>query len=164
MRRLLISVASVGAALALATPAAAQYYPQQPYNGYNRYQESARVQVQVLRSRIDRVERQIDYAARRGAIGYGTANRLRQEAIGLERYVNGAGRYGLNPYQVNDLQSRIARIEQRVEYAGRSYRGYGGYDGYNGYNGYNGYSGYSGYRGYGYDDGPLGDGVDDENN
>jgi hypothetical protein len=138
MRRLMMSLAAAGTALAFATPAAAQYYPQQqqqPYgygngygynngytNGYNNYG-----QMRVLQARIDAVQNQIRYLGR----GYGgrdnSADRLRDEARNLERRLHQASRFGLNPYEVNDIQRRIAQLEQRVQYssAGRYGRGYG---------------------------------------
>jgi hypothetical protein len=138
MRRLMMSLAAAGTALAFATPAAAQYYPQQqqqPYgygngygynngytNGYNNYG-----QVRVLQARIDAVQNRIRYLGR----GYGgrdnSADRLRDEARNLERRLHQASRFGLNPYEANDIQRRIAQLEQRVQYssAGRYGRGYG---------------------------------------
>ena len=68
----------------------------------------------------------------------------------MKRYLNTAGRDGLNPYEINHLQTRIARLEQRVQHVPSA-----------------SYGAYGNYGGYGYDnriDGPLGDGIDDENN
>jgi hypothetical protein len=64
-----------------------------------------------------------------------------------------AARNGLNPYEANDIQRRIARLEQRVNYAMSSR--YGRYG-----NAYNGGYGHQGerddhdrdHRGYGDDD------------
>lgn len=154
MRKVLISLAAAGTALAFATPASAQYYPQaqpQPYGygapqygyggqqygyGYNNYG-----QVRMLQARIDAVQHQINRLDRRDRIRNGSADRLREESRGIERRLHRAGRYGLNPYEANDIQARIARLEQRVNYALASRNGrYGGY-GYNGYN--NGQYGYA---------------------
>ena len=155
MRKVLICLAAAGGALTAAAPAAAQYHAPQPYghgyNDYDRERGSRLVQLQVLQSRVDQLQRQIDQAVRYRTLGYSTANRLRAETIGIERQLRSAGGYGLNPYQVNNLQARIARLVQRVGHASGNARRYGNYNGYNGYNGYN-------------VDGPLGDGVDDENN
>jgi hypothetical protein len=132
MRKLMMSLAAAGAALAYATPAAAQYFPQQqqqPYgygqshgynNGYNSYG-----QVRILQARIDALQNQIRYLGR----GYGgrdnSADRLRDESRNLERRLRQASRFGLNPYEANDIQRRIAQLEQRVQYAsaGRYGRG-----------------------------------------
>jgi len=137
MRKLIIALAAAGSALAIATPAAAQYYPGQPYGapygygyGYNNYG-----QVRALQIRIDAVERQINLLDRRDRIRNRDADRLRSEANSIERRLRHAARDGMNPYEARDIQVRIARLEQRVQYS--LGRGYGRY-GYNGYNGYNG--------------------------
>lgn len=139
MRRRLMLMTAAGAALAAASPAMAQYYPGQPFGGgygYNGYG-----QVRALHARIDRIEWQINRLDRANAIPDGAADRLRFEARRLEARLAGAARYGLNPYEVNDIEGRIARLEQRVRYA--SAMRYGRYG--NGYNGANGY-GYYGER------------------
>lgn len=137
MRKLVLSLAAAGAALAIATPAAAQYYPApQPYgygygNGYNGYGNFG--QVRALQQRIDRIEYQIRMLDRRDRIRDRSADRLRDEAERIEDRLHRAARYGLNGYEAQDIQVRIARLEQRVQYAvsyGRYGRGYNGY-GYN---------------------------------
>jgi Spy/CpxP family protein refolding chaperone len=137
MRKFVIALAAAGTALAFATPAAAQYYPQpqpQPYgygyngynNGYNGYGHNNYGQVRALQARIDALQNQIRRLDRRDAIGDGSADRLREESRNIERRLHSAERYGLNGYEANDIQMRIARLEQRVQYAfaGR-YGGYG---------------------------------------
>jgi hypothetical protein len=140
MRKILLSLATAGAALAVATPAAAQYYPAQPYGGYAPYGYGDYGQVRALHARIDRMERHINRLDRYNAIPNGLAYRLRDEARRLEYRLNSSARYGLNPYEANDIQRRVARLEQRVQYA--SANRYGRYG--NGYNSYNGYGYYDG--------------------
>jgi len=151
MRKLVLSLAAAGAALAVATPAAAQYYPApQQYgygyagygdNGYNNGYANFG-QVRALQQRIDRIEYQIRMLDRRDRIRDDSADRLKEEANRVEGRLHRAARYGLNGYEARDIQVRIARLEQRVQYAANRWgRGYNGY-GYNGY-GNNGY-------GYGY--------------
>ncbi len=145
MRKVLISLAAAASALAFAAPAAAQFYPGQPYGapygnayGYNNYG-----QVRSLQVRVDAVERQINMLDRRDRIRDRDADRLRDEANNIERRLHRAARYGLNGYEAQDINVRIARLEQRVRYSlARSGRyGYGNGYGWNGYgnNGYNGY-------------------------
>lgn len=136
MRKILVSLAAAGAALAIASPAAAQYYPGQPYGapygygyGFNNYG-----QVRSLQYRIDNIERQINRLDRYNRVGDRAADGLRREANRIEDRLHRAARFGLNPYEANDIQVRIARLEQRVQYASA----YGGRYGYNGYNGYYG--------------------------
>jgi hypothetical protein len=145
MRKFVISLAAAGAALVVASPAAAQYYPQQQYGqqpygygaqgyGYN----NGYGQVRALQARIDALQNRLRYVGTRG----NSAQGLRKEARNIEKRLRASSYRGLNPYEVNDISQRVARLEQRVNYAMQ--RGYGRYGnaGYgNGYNGYNGYNG-----------------------
>ena len=148
MRKLIVSLAAAGSVLAIATPAAAQYYPQaqpyaqpygaQPYGapygnayGYNNNYG----QVRSLEVRINAVERQINQLDRRDRIRDNSADRLRAEANKIERKLRSASRNGLNAYEVNSIQIRIARLEQQVRYSLAS----NGRNGWNGNNGYNNY-------------------------
>jgi hypothetical protein len=182
MRKFVISLAAAGAALVVASPAAAQYYPQQQYGhgqpaygynggynggyGYNGF-NNGYGQVQSLQARLAAVQNRIRYAG-----GRGNSEGLRKEARNLQRRLSSSSYGGLNPYELNDISQRIARLEQRVNYAmaGRN-RGYGynSYGGYNGYNGYNNGQGYYGQRGdhggdrdYDRDDDHLGYDRDDD--
>ena len=135
MRKLMISLAAAGAALVAASPAAAQYYPQpQPapygYNGYNGY-NGGYGQVRALQARVDRIEWQINRLDRRDRIRDRSADKLRHEADRIEERLHRAARGGLNPYEANDIQNRIARLEQRVQYSlanGYGRHGYGDRD------------------------------------
>jgi len=138
MRKVFISLVAAGAALAFATPAAAQYYPGQPYPGYgvpygNAYGFNNYGQIRSLQARINNVERQINRLDRRDRIRDRTADRLRDEANRIERRLRVAARNGLNPYEARDIQVRISRLEQQVHY---SLSGRFGRYGYNNYNGY----------------------------
>ena len=161
MRKVLISLAAAGTALAFATPASAQIFGNlgvgigapgygygQPGYGYGQpgygYGYNNFGQAQALQARIDRVQYRINQLSRftRGE----RTQRLRQESLNIERRLRVAASYGgLNSYEANDISYRISRLEQRVNYAMAS--GYPGY-GYNGY-GYNGTYGYNGAYGYG---------------
>ena len=136
MRKIVLSIAAAGAALIAASPAAAQYYPQPqpaPYgynNGYNGYGYNNGFQgnwgqVRALQVRIDNIERQINRLDRRDRIGDRSADRLRDEANRIERQLRRSGRNGLNPNEMRDIQVRIARLEQRVQYSLASGYGYG---------------------------------------
>jgi hypothetical protein len=148
MRKFVISFAAAAAALVVASPAAAQYYPQQQYGygqqpyGYNGGYgfNNGYGQVRALQARIDAVQDRIRYAGTRGR----SAEGLRKEARNIEKRLRSSRYGGLNPYEVNDIAQRIARLEQRVNYA---MAGRNGRYGYNGYNGYNNGQGYYGDRG-----------------
>lgn len=121
MRKLLVSLAAAGAALAIANPATAQVYQGQPYGyGYNNWG-----QVRALQARIDRIESQINWLDRRGRISGRDADRLRFEARRLEQRLHYAARGGLNPYEARDIRYGIGRLEQHVRYAAAN--GYGRY-------------------------------------
>lgn len=128
MRKIVLSIAAAGAALIAASPAAAQYYPQPqpaPYgynNGYNSYGYNNGFQgnwgqVRALQARIDNIERQINRLDRRDRIRDRSADRLRDEANRIERRLHERTRGGLNEREAYDIQTRIARLEQRVQYA-----------------------------------------------
>lgn len=130
MRKIVLSIAAGGAALIAASPAAAQYYPQpQPapygYNGYNNGFQNNWGQVRALQARVDNVERQINRLDRRDRIGDRSADRLRDEANRIEDRLHRSARNGLNPYEARDIELRIARLEQRVQYSLAN--GYGRY-------------------------------------
>ena len=119
MRKTIISLAAAGAALAIASPAAAQYYPQPqpaPYGYHNGFRGNWG-QLRELQQRVDNVERQIDRLNRRDRVGDRTADRLRDEARDIERRLHERARGGLDPREAGEIQYRIQRLEQRVQFA-----------------------------------------------
>ena len=164
MRKVLIALAAAGSALAVATPASAQYYPQpQPYGqayGYNGYGQNGYGgygQVQQLQQRIDALQSRIRWMDRANVLREHSADRLKEEARDIEKRLRKSSRYGLNPYELNSIQLRLARLEQRVQFASNARYGRGGY-GYNngGYYGDRDRDGrddrYENDRGYDHDD------------
>jgi hypothetical protein len=144
MRKLIVSLAAAGSVLAIATPAAAQYYPQQqpyaqpygaPYGNAYGYNNNYG-QFRSLQARIDMIERQINQLDRRDRIRERTADRLRSEANRIEKRLRSASRHGLNGYEANDIQIRIARLEQQVRYSLANNYGRNGWNDNNGYNNY----------------------------
>ena len=142
MRKVLISLAAAGAALAVATPAAAQYYPQAygsggyGYNGYgynNGYSYNNYGGIRSLQARIDGVQRQIENLRARRLITRDEAEGLRHESRDLERRLYRSGSYGLNGREAQDIQYRIARLEQHVNHEVRDGRGWNRGYGYNDY-------------------------------
>ena len=122
MRKILISIAAAGAAIAAASPAAAQYYPApQPapygYNGYNNGFRGNWGEVRALQQRIDNVERQIQRLYHRDRVGDRTADRLQDEARDIEHRLHDRARGGLDPREAGEIQYRIQRLEQRVQFA-----------------------------------------------
>ena len=135
MRKFVLSVAAAASALAVAAPAAAQYYPAPPVQGYgygNGYNNVGTFR--ALQARVDNVERQINRLDRRDRIGNREADRLRREANRIENRLHKAARYGLNPYESNDIHRRVAVLEQRVNFAASNgWSRYGNRYGWNGY-------------------------------
>jgi len=139
MRKFVLSLAAAASALAVAAPAAAQYYPAPPVQGYG-YNNLGTFR--ALQARVDNVERQINRLDRRDRIGNREADRLRREANRIENRLQRAARYGLNPYESNDIQRRVAVLEQRVNFAASNgWSRYGNRYGWNGNYGYNGNNG-----------------------
>ena len=170
MRKLILPLAAAGTALAVATPAAAQYYPQpQPYNyqvpqyGYGAPQYDYRGQRYGLQMRVDALQRRIEDLRRARVLRGDRAERLRREARSIERRIRQTSGFGIGALATGDLQMRLARLEQQVNFAASRGR-YGGYGYNNGY-GYNGYNNGYGQYGYGdrdHDDGGRYDRDDDD--
>jgi hypothetical protein len=125
MRKIILSIAAAGAAFVAASPAAAQYYPPQqpvPYGYNNGYSANNGFrgnwgQVRALQARIDQVERQISRLDRRDVIGGRSADRLLREANKIDRRLRDRARGGLDPREAGDIQFRIQRLEQQVQFA-----------------------------------------------
>ena len=122
MRKFLIAAAVSVSALAAASPAAAQYYPApQPYGygqgyGYNNNSQNA---VRNFVHRVDQVRYHIDRLDNRDRISEREARSLRNEAYHLRNRVLRSGWNGLGWRERQDLNVRLARLEQRVRYEAR---------------------------------------------
>jgi hypothetical protein len=127
MLKLGLALVAAGSAFVVAAPVSAQYFPQQRH-GYNNNWG----QVRSLQVRIDAVERQIRILDRRNVVRDDRADRLREEANDIERRLHRASRNGLNPYEANEINARIARLEQRVQWSMANRRGGYGNRGYEG--------------------------------
>jgi hypothetical protein len=112
MRTFLISLAAAASALAVATPASAQYFPVPQGNAYG-YQHNYG-QVRRLQARIDQIQHQINRLDRRDILSDREARRLRLESRELERRLRIAARNGLHPAERYEIERRLARLEQRL--------------------------------------------------
>ncbi|HEX6784916.1 MAG TPA: hypothetical protein VF098_09735 [Sphingomicrobium sp.] len=117
MRKIVLSLAAAGAALAAASPAVAQYYPAPQPVPYGHGVRGNFGEVRALQQRIDNVQRQIARLDRRDAIRGRAADRLMDESRGIERRLYDKARNGLDPREAGDIQYRIQRLEQRVQFA-----------------------------------------------
>lgn len=125
MRKFLIPLAAAASTVALAAPAAAQWYPQpmpqpyanpyqQPYGnayGYNNYGQARSMQV-----RIDRIQRDLRQLASRRMISRSEYRNLLRDSREIERrfYRHRRDGYGLSQREMYDVQMRVARLEQRI--------------------------------------------------
>ena len=133
MRTLLISLAAAASALAVATPAAAQYYPQP--QGYAYGHQDNRGLARSLQVRIDNIQRQIERLDRRNILSDREARNLRQDARELERRLHHARYRGLHSAERHDLERRLVRLEHRLlrdardgHRWGSNYQQHGAYD------------------------------------
>jgi hypothetical protein len=132
MRKFVIAAATAVSALAVAAPAAAQYYPQPRGNayGYNNYG-----QIRSLQARVNQLQRQIERLDRRNVLSDREARKLRDDARDLERRLWNSGRNGISPREYANIEQRIQRIEFRVmrdandgnRWGDRRNTGYNGY-------------------------------------
>jgi len=144
MRKVIISLAAASAALAVAAPASAQYYPGQQYGGqygnpYNNgygYNNNGWGQVRALQTRVDQIQRNLRRLAQVRAISSNEYRKRNEDARDIEQRLRRDARdgRGLNGQELYQLQIRIARLEQRIARDTRDGRGWG-----NGYNNNGGY-------------------------
>lgn len=111
MRKLLIGLATAATVLTVAAPASAQYYPQPRGNAYGYNQHG---QVRSLQVRVDRLQNRIARLDSRDRISEREAHNLREDARNLERRLYQASRNGLHPQEAQQIEYRLARIEQRL--------------------------------------------------
>lgn len=121
MRKIILSVMAAGTFIAGAAPAAAQYYgapPPPPGPGYGyAYGHGNWGQVRALRMRIAAIRGRIERLDSRDAIGHHNADRLVHEANELDRRLQDRARGGLDPREAGDIEYRLQRLEQRVQWA-----------------------------------------------
>ena len=126
MRIFLMSLAATASALAVATPASAQYFPAP--QGYAYGYQNNYGQVRRLQVRIDQIQRQINRLDRRDILSDREAERLRRQSQGLERRLRFAARNGLHPAEQHDIEHRLAGLEHRLYRDARDGRRWSSYD------------------------------------
>jgi hypothetical protein len=138
MRKVLISIAAAGTALAFAAPASAQYAPQgYGYQGYGYQGQGYRNGggFRSLQMRVDMIQRQIEQLGARRVISRNEYNGLRSEARQVERQLRRSARYGFDYREMRNAEYRVARLEQHVRHEVRDGNRWGNGNGYNGYGG-----------------------------
>jgi hypothetical protein len=127
MRKVLISLAVAASALAVATPASAQYFPVPQGQAYGYHNNFG--QVRRLQARIDQIQRQINRLDRRDILSDREAGRLRHQSHELERRLRFAARNGLHPQERYNIERRLARLEHRLFRDARDGHRWGSNDG-----------------------------------
>lgn len=130
MRKVLIGFAAVASALAVATPASAQYYPAPPppqgyAYGYDNYGH-----VRSLQARVDQLQWQINRLDKRDILSEREARSLREQSKQIERQLRYSARNGLSPYEAQSVDRRLAGLERRISYQAHDGNRYAG-RGYN---------------------------------
>ena len=130
MRKLLISLAAAGTALAVATPAAAQSYGNlgpaygaPPYGygygyGYgNGYGYRNYGNVRALQARLDAVQRQLNHLVRYRMITRNEYHNRLEDSRDVERSLRHNARDGgwrLTQREAYNVERKIARLEQKI--------------------------------------------------
>ena len=105
MRKYLLSLAAAGTALALASPATAQWYPRPAYgqNVVGRWQQ----EIRQLRFRMDQLRRQ-------GRLTRPEAIDLNNDIRSTEAAIYHVGRRGVAPWEARQIDQRIRRVRQEL--------------------------------------------------
>jgi hypothetical protein len=130
MRKIVLALVAAGSALAVASPASAQYYQRgggydYGYGNGHRYNRGY-ANPNGLQRRIQNVLRSLD------GVRPDQRRRLYAEAINLDRSLRAASYNGLNRWEEREFDQRIYRLERRQGAASwnRGGRYYGSNDGY----------------------------------
>jgi hypothetical protein len=128
MRKIALTLGGAAAALGLAAPAAAQWYPAYAPRPYG-YGYSPAV-AQAMEVRVTSIRARVRDLQLRGAISWNKARSLDGQAASLQRSIRASAWNGVSPYERANLERRIFRLEQRVQTAAFRPRYYGRYAGY----------------------------------
>lgn len=112
MVKFLVSAALLASTVAVAAPATAQWAPPSPQGyayGYNNYG-----QIRRLEARVQQIRRQIERLDRRNMLSNREARRLSEEARDLDRRINMLARNGFSQRDRYEIETRLARLEQRL--------------------------------------------------
>jgi hypothetical protein len=116
MRKLLIPIVAAASTLAIAAPAAAQYYtaPRAPAYGYgynNNY-----TYVRGLQNRVNRIQRDLQQLAQYRMISRNEYRNRNEDARDIERRLRRDARdgRGLNRNEIVRTEQRIVRLEQKI--------------------------------------------------
>jgi len=125
MRKVLISIAAVSAAVVAVAPASAQGYYGQGYGqGHGQNYRGDHGLVQRFDSQIAQLHQRIDRSGQRGAISGGEYRSLRNQAQNLRRRLFSFARNGLSRGEAQDISRRIQNLRERIRDERRDGRRY----------------------------------------
>jgi hypothetical protein len=112
MRKFLISAVAAASALAVATPAAAQYYPNRPVHAYGYNQGTVR----ALQVRVNRIQQDLRHLAQYRQISRNEFYNRDREARNIERHLRRDARdgRGFNRNELVQAEQRINRLERKI--------------------------------------------------
>ena len=111
MRTALYTIAAAASAIALATPAPAQWYPQPRGHAYGYYNHGVAPR---LDARVEMLRRHIYNVHQRRLLTPSQARYLDREAVSIKHRIWRSSRNGLSRSERVSLDRRIDRLEQRV--------------------------------------------------
>ena len=113
MHKFLITVAAAASALAIAAPAAAQYYPapqRQHGNAYGYHNNGA----QQIVYRIDQFRRDVWQFNREGRLSRNETNRIDQQLMRIRNDAFNAGRNGISSRENRSFDQRLDRLRAQM--------------------------------------------------
>ena len=171
MRKMTLTLAAAGAAVAFAAPASAQYYPapnyvpayqqgygyQQPGYGYQQpgygsgnwlYNFGDQRYARMMQDRVQRIRHDIRQMGAYRILSRSEVRDLDQEARAVQDRIARYARYGVGPNEARKIDNRVRRLETRVTREASDWNrrpGVRRYQAYN-YDQYQNYYGRDGYR------------------
>jgi hypothetical protein len=117
MTKFLIPIVAAASALAVATPASAQWAPPvYHYAQYNyNYGFTASRFAQSMQVRVERIRNDVRAMEYRRILGRGEARALDRQAVNLQRRIARASRFGINPMEARNIERGIRNLEYRVQ-------------------------------------------------
>jgi hypothetical protein len=130
MRKMALCLAGGAAALGVAAPAAAQFYPAYAPAPYGYAYPNPAI-AGGMEARVASIRAQVRDLQARGLIRWDRAQNLDRQAFNLQRSIRNSTWRGISPGEAYSLNARIANLERRVAREtfrrGYGYRRYAGY-------------------------------------
>lgn len=143
MRKFLISAVVATSALAVAAPAAAQYYPAPQYSGYNRgygyqnnwlYDFGNQRYARMMQDRVQRIRHDIRQMGAQRILSFSEARSLDNQARYLQDRIYRSSRNGVNHNEARNIDRSVRRLEERVIREANDWNRHAGVRRYNPYN------------------------------